>query len=146
MKVLVVVVFVVAFCTQCTDGGHAPSVEDVRPEKAVATSPSPEATGAPAKGHNDRTAPVTSGAQRAYIDPETGELTTPPAGEVPEAAAETPAAALGASEEALEEKQSPVPGGGVMVDLKGRFHSPLSATIDKDGKTKIEHQSDDNRK
>jgi hypothetical protein len=30
-----------------------------------------------------------------------------------------------------------------MVDLKGRFHSPLTATIDVNGKTRIEHQVSD---
>jgi hypothetical protein len=40
----------------------------------------------------------------------------------------------------LEERPSPVPGGGTMVDLKGRFQSPLTATIDSNGDIKIEHR------
>jgi hypothetical protein len=32
-----------------------------------------------------------------------------------------------------------VPGGGVRIDLQGRFQSPLIGTIGTDGKVKIEH-------
>jgi hypothetical protein len=32
-----------------------------------------------------------------------------------------------------------VPGGGVKLDLQGRFHSPLAATIGPDGKLKMQH-------
>jgi len=32
-----------------------------------------------------------------------------------------------------------VPGGGVKVDLQGRFRSPLIATVGADGKLKTQH-------
>jgi hypothetical protein len=37
------------------------------------------------------------------------------------------------------EVQSSVPGGGVKLDLQGRFQSPLVVTIDADGKVKMQH-------
>jgi len=37
------------------------------------------------------------------------------------------------------EVPSPVPGGGVKVDLHGRFQSPLIVTIDANGKVKTQH-------
>ena len=37
------------------------------------------------------------------------------------------------------EVPSSVPGGGVKVDLQGRFQSPLVGTIDADGKVKMQH-------
>ena len=73
---------------------------------------------------------------RAYIDPETGQLTVPPE----DAPAEEPtAAALATSDEGLVAVPSPVPGGGNVVDLKGRFRSPLMATVDAEGKVEIHH-------
>jgi len=38
-----------------------------------------------------------------------------------------------------------VPGGGTMIDLQGHFQSPLTATIDSNGKSKIEHQVSDGK-
>jgi hypothetical protein len=51
-------------------------------------------------------------------------------------------AALSTSVETLQEEPSPVPGGGMMIDLKGRHHSPIKATIDSDGRTTVDHRSD----
>lgn len=74
-----------------------------------------------------------------YIDPKSGEFTTPP----PEAmSAQTPQQSLETGKEPaseLHEILSPVPGGGVAVRLGERFSTPLSATIDADGKLRVEH-------
>lgn len=75
-----------------------------------------------------------SAGMRVYIDPVTGEFAEPPAG-----AAHAPSAASSTSDAGLVEIPSPVPGGGVMVDLQGRFRRPLVATIDADGKMTIRH-------
>ncbi|MGH7926924.1 MAG: hypothetical protein ACREQV_03930, partial [Candidatus Binatia bacterium] len=40
----------------------------------------------------------------------------------------------------LRQTLSPVPGGGVMIDLDDRFHTPLTATIDAGGKVRFEHK------
>lgn len=44
------------------------------------------------------------------------------------------------SGEGLTEKSSAVEGGGVQVDLEGRFRSPRTATIGPDGKVHIGHE------
>ena len=51
----------------------------------------------------------------------------------------TPQEGLSTSAEGLEVVPSPVPGGGVMIDLKGRFRSELTATLGPDGKVEIQH-------
>ncbi len=78
-------------------------------------------------------------AQKAHIDPETGQFikgpkTTPAA----ERAADN--AAFNTSDEGLVETSSPVEGGGTMVDLQGRFRSPLTAKVGEDGKAIISHE------
>ena len=75
---------------------------------------------------------------RVYIDPETGALTTPPAGERRFDSVEL-LQAMDTSHEGLEERPSPVPGGGMIVDLKGRFQSTVFATLDSDGNASITH-------
>lgn len=84
-------------------------------------------------------APQESPGMRAYIDPVTGEFGVPPPGEAPSPEALAPGAAYSTSDEGLVETPSPVPGGGVMIDLQGRFRGPLTATLDADGKMKMQH-------
>jgi hypothetical protein len=74
-----------------------------------------------------------------HIDPTTREfLPEPPAAAV----AQPPAAdAAKAPLPELYEVASPTPGGGVMIDLKGHFRTPLVATIDADGKVTLKHES-----
>jgi hypothetical protein len=78
---------------------------------------------------------------RIYIDPETGEFITPEEAEVLPEKRPLPHAAYSTSQEGLEEKTSPIPGGGTMVDLRGRFQNPLTATINSSGDIKIEHKA-----
>jgi hypothetical protein len=47
--------------------------------------------------------------------------------------------ALSTSHDGLVEVPSPLPGGGIRVDLQGRFQNPLFVTIDADGNAKILH-------
>lgn len=74
-----------------------------------------------------------------HIDPITGEfLPGPPAGAVtPPKAAET----AKVPPPQFFEVPSPVPGGGVMIDLQGHFRTPLVATIDADGKVTLKHET-----
>ncbi len=76
---------------------------------------------------------------RVYIDPNTGEIQEPPAGAPTAETTESLEKAFSTSSEGLVETPSPVPGGGVILDLQGRFRSPLVATQDADGKISIEH-------
>jgi len=65
---------------------------------------------------------------RAYVDPQTGKLATPPS---EESAASSGSAA---AEEPLVVEPGPSEAGGVMVDLRGRLTYSLEATIGPDGK------------
>lgn len=72
-------------------------------------------------------------AMKAYADPETGELL-----EEPRPGAElSPVENAGGPAPKLEQIESPEPGGGVMVDVKGRFQTPMTVTIDPQGKPVI---------
>ena len=78
-----------------------------------------------------------------YIDPQTGAIrNTPTPGTVPVQLTPQLQNALSTSHQGLTESPNPVPGGGVKVDLQGRFQSPLVATIDANGKLKMQHLHD----
>ena len=77
---------------------------------------------------------------RAFVDPQTGELTTPPAGGPPDDVP-APRSALSTSDEGLVEITDPRPGRGVRVGLRGRFRSSLTATVGPDGKVRIRHET-----
>jgi hypothetical protein len=77
---------------------------------------------------------------KIYIDPRTGNFSDPPAQELPTASQQSLDASKESSPE-LRQTLSPRPGGGVMIDLRGRFHGPLTATRKPDGKVSIEHRS-----
>ena len=68
-----------------------------------------------------------------HVDPVTGEFVEPRDGTVPVALDKETLNSLSTSAEGLAETPSPVPGGGVMVDLRGRFQSTHVAVVDGDG-------------
>jgi hypothetical protein len=75
-----------------------------------------------------------------YIDPRTGSLLKEPAlGSVPLQLTPQVQSALSTSHQGLVETPIAGPGGGVKVDLQGRFQSPLIATTDANGKVRIHH-------
>lgn len=88
---------------------------------------------------------------RVYIDPQTGAFLPEPApGTVPLRLTPELQNAFSTSHQGLVEVPSAVPGGGFKLDLRGRFQSPLLATIDANGKVKMQHlhelpQSSDNQ-
>ena len=83
--------------------------------------------------------PAASSGMRVYVDPKTGEPTAPP----PNAAVESAPAVQQRSGEGLVEE--PAPGGGVMMDLKGRFKTPLAVTVGPDGRARVGHEPSGNR-
>ena len=125
MKRIALFMLVLAFCTHCTNGRTPSTIEDVGQTKTSATASQQQSR--------------TGSSQRAYIDPETGEFVSPPEHETPAASQSIQPSAFSIHAETMEEESSPVPGGGVMIDLKGRFKSPVRATIEASGKTTIEH-------
>ena len=75
-----------------------------------------------------------------YIDPRTGAFLKEPApGTLPLQVSPQFLNSLSTSHEGLTEQPSTLPGGGVKVDLQGRFQSPFVATVDANGKLKIQH-------
>ncbi len=114
---------------------------EVQQTNSAETPASPNTTTTVAEKQGEKAAHSPEGAagMRVYIDPNTGEILEPPAGAP---AAETPESlekAFNTSSEGLVETPSPVPGGGIILDLQGRFRSPLVATQGADGKISIEH-------
>lgn len=91
-------------------------------------------------GENPATVPGSTSGMTIYIDPKTGAFLKEPApGYVPLKISPQLQKALSTSHEGLVESPSSVPGGGVKLDLQGRFQSPLFVTIDCDGKVKMRH-------
>lgn len=75
-----------------------------------------------------------------YIDPVTGEIITPPTGTRPAQLAKPTTEPSEKKMPELEPTLTPVPGGGIMIQLDSRFHNPLTATIDADGEVRFEHK------
>src|SRR5262245_30047194 len=83
--------------------------------------------------------PATAGLY-AWVDPESGKLrTSPPAGEAPLWIADDVERATSSSHVGLSERF--LPSGGVALDLQGRFHHGLYATIDADGTVRYTHDA-----
>jgi hypothetical protein len=75
-----------------------------------------------------------------HVDPRTGAILKEPApGSVPLLVSPQFLNSISTSHQGLVEALSSVPGGGVKLDLQGRFQSPLIATVDAEGKVKIQH-------
>ena len=90
----------------------------------------------------EKSATITEGASgmTIYIDPQTGAIRQSPApGTVPLQLTPQERNALSTSHDGLVAVPSSVPGGGVKLNLQGRFQSPSIATIDANGKLKTQH-------
>lgn len=74
-----------------------------------------------------------SAAYRVYIDPQTREFVAPPVFVEPDHVTYNAQDPLNYSSEGLVEQPSPIEGGGIMVDLQGRFRNTSVATINADG-------------
>lgn len=110
-----------ALCLQPTNAGES--------HQPVTTSPA-----------NSGSSPQKNPGMRIFVDPKTGKVTKPaPQSELPEASQKSLEITKEPSPE-LFEAPSPRPGGGVMIDLKGQFRSPLKATRDAEGKLSIKHE------
>lgn len=72
--------------------------------------------------------------QRIHVDPVTGRIVAPPPSAARAAIAADPA--FSTSHDGLVVEQAP--GGGVMVDLQGRFQSAVGAQVKPDGKVVVD--------
>ena len=76
-----------------------------------------------------------------HVDPQTGQIVPGPVpGTPPLQLSPADQNRMSTSFQGLVER--PAPGGGFMVDLQGRFQSPLMATIGPDGKVTVFHAGD----
>jgi hypothetical protein len=101
----------------------------IEPAQPVAAPPATSAS-----------APQKDPGMKIFVDPKTGKISKPaPQLELPEASQKSLEITKEPSPE-LFEAPSPRPGGGVMIDLKGQFRSPLKATRDAEGKLSIKHE------
>jgi hypothetical protein len=116
----VIIILAWMLCAGCASTGVTPT--------SVASEASPPAASPPAGTH---------AGLRVYKDPQTGEFTEPP----PNTSIATTTApierAFSRSHEGLLAVPSSMPGGGVRVDLQGRFRSHFVATKDADGKVSV---------
>ena len=139
-EIIGLALLILTLCSGCASlqPASANRNESAAPQPAQASLVTvPAADPAPAGTHLPDKAPGIF----VHIDPVTGQvLKDPPAassaGETRHpllysAPAETPQ---------VLELPSPTPGGGVMVNLNGQFHTPLVATIDEHGHIKFEHR------
>jgi hypothetical protein len=84
----------------------------------------------------------TAPGMKVYVDPQTGAfLKEPPQGAAPPELSPVERNAFSTSHQGLVEEQNPAPGGGVRLNLQGRFQSPLTVTVGPDGKVTMEHRS-----
>lgn len=113
--------------------------EAQRPGSAAMAVPPNTTTTAPQKQGEKTLHSPAGAAVRVYTNPNTGEIIQPPAGAPTAETPESLEKAFSTSSQGLVETPSPVPGGGVMIDLQGRFRSPLVATQGADGKVSVEH-------
>jgi len=141
MKAFTFLLGVLILCAQCTGGSPPPDAEGERQANAKEALTPQKTTSTQDQNDNHLIKPGESAALRVYIDPESGEFITPSEREIPTAESLEPHAAFSTSHDEFVEIPSPVPGGGTMVDLKGRFRSPLTSTIDSNGKVNIGHHS-----
>lgn len=73
-----------------------------------------------------------------HLDPQTGKILPSPApGSATLQLSPEDQNRMSTSSDGLTER--PAPGGGFIVDLKGRFQSPLMATVGPDGKVRMHH-------
>jgi hypothetical protein len=75
-----------------------------------------------------------------HVDPQTGAILKEPApGAVPLQLTPQLRNSLSTSHQGLVETPSAAPGGGIKLDLQGRFQNPLIVTTDANGKLKMQH-------
>ena len=127
-------------------GGLLASIIGIAACSLVTARPALPEEGAPdtsvSKPPAEKPAAVPEGASglTIHIDPQTGVIRQAPApGAVPLQLPPRQQNSLSTSHEGLVEVPNPVPGGGVKLDLQGRFQSPLIGTIDANGKVNMHH-------
>jgi len=95
-----------------------------------------DVTGIPAASQKSAAqAPVATQGMRVYRDPQTGRLGPPPPGVQPPGLSVAEQRMLNRSDAGLQSRV--LPGGGVVVDLQGRYQSMAVATVSADGQAAV---------
>src|SRR5581483_10995246 len=90
------------------------------------SKPAAAQAGASAATATSNTAPAGAPGMTVYIDPRTGAIVSEPApGTTALTLTPREATAFSTSHEGLSQTPNAVPGGGVKLDLQGRFQNPL---------------------
>lgn len=139
MKKQILYVWLASMSLACTSSGMQPAAL----AEALSTSSThkqavPETVQTRRQVVDTKAAANGAPGMRAYKDPKTGKLGPPPPSERSSKASLEMDRAVSTESEDLVEVPSPVPGGGVMVDLKGRFQSHTKATKDAEGEVTID--------
>lgn len=99
--------------------------------------------GAAQAGSEVRTSPDATpeqGGMKVYVDPQTGNIVPAPApGASTLVIPSDQQNALSTSSQGLAERPSDAAGGGVLLDLQGRFQSPMIGTTDNAGNSTVQH-------
>lgn len=88
--------------------------------------------------------PQNQAGYRAYIDPDTGQLTSPPTPQARKSLPLNPNEQNAMSTSHTGLSQENIPGKGVKLNLQGRFQSSTFATIEDSGEVSISHSKDGN--
>ena len=132
---LIILLAAVALLTSCSEGRPPMKADSVKSSHSAMTEVQSQEKATTAS-------PGVTSLQKAYVDPDTGELISRPVQkELDEGDAAQPSTLGGPNEESLEIEPSPVEGGGIMVDLKGRFQNPIKANVDGKGDARIDHSN-----
>ena len=113
------------------------SAPKAKPEIADLPSAGPQTTSAGTPASVPASSPAASvlansAGMTIYKDPVTGRLLPLPADKLQKLLSEEPLNAVNYSHQGLIE--TPAPGGGMMINLQGRFHNVMWATTGPDGK------------
>ena len=139
MKTILIAMLLMALCINCNSDNPPSTTVNTKDTNSKLTSTSRNTIAFQKPEKKNPSAMKNGNALTVYLDPQTGEFIPPKEAEIMPEERFTPFAVTGTLHDGLEERPSTVPGGGTMVDLKGRFQSPLTATIDSSGQVMIKH-------
>jgi len=106
------------------------------PGRASGDDEEPVASGVPAvTPESVPQTPAASQGMRVYRDPQTGQLGAPPPGVQPPGLSAAELRSLNRSDRGLQART--LPGGGVAVDLQGRYQSMAVATVGAEGQAAV---------
>jgi hypothetical protein len=118
---------------EVSDAVQTPTIQAAEAPKSTAT-PETAIVVAPQPAAQSQATPLTeaSPGMTVYKDPDTGRLLPLPADELQRLLTKDLRSAISTSQDGLVETAAP--GGGVMIDLRGRFRNMTWATVGPDGK------------